>query len=57
MLIAKLNWYGTGADPAPSFPTDTEIEIAEQLRQRLEERYLARPAESPSSPAGPDDHD
>ena len=26
--------------PAPSFPTDAEIEFADELRHRLEQRYL-----------------
>jgi hypothetical protein len=31
----------TKGDPAPSFATAAEIELAEQLRHQLEERYLA----------------
>lgn len=30
----------TYSDPAASFATDAEIEIADQLRHQLEERYL-----------------
>jgi len=31
-----------GAEPTPNFPTDAEIELAEQLRQQLEKQYLGR---------------
>ncbi len=31
----------TGVEPAPRFASDPEIKLAEQLRHRLEERYLA----------------
>ena len=33
-----------GDDPAPSFATDAEIEMAERLRHQLEERYLNPPS-------------
>jgi hypothetical protein len=42
MLKAELNTYDTNNDPASCFATDAEIEVAEQLRHRIEERYLAR---------------
>jgi len=38
-------------DPPAAFPSDAEIEIADQLRHRLEERYLPRPETSPPLPA------
>jgi hypothetical protein len=37
-----------GVEPTPDFPTDAEIEMAEQLRQQLEKRYLG-PSTAPSS--------
>ena len=37
--------HDTDVDPAPTFATDAEIQIADQLRHQLEERYLA-----PSAP-------
>ena len=37
-------------DPAPSFATDAENELADELRRRLEERYLAPCAPSSSMP-------
>jgi len=48
MLEIELYKHDTDGDPAVSFATDAEIEIADQLRHRLEERYLASSA--PSSP-------
>ena len=38
-------------DPAPCYPTAEEIALAERLRRRIEERYLANrgAAEAPSS--------
>lgn len=36
-------------DPAPQFPSDAEIELAEQLRRQLEERYFGSSA-TPTSP-------
>ena len=47
MLKIEPHNYNTGGDPAPIFATDAEIEIAEQLRHQLEERYLA-PSAAPS---------
>jgi len=46
MLTIDLHNHDTNSDPAPSFATDAEIELADQLRHQLEERYLA-----PSAPA------
>jgi hypothetical protein len=31
---------GTGVEPTPNFASTAEIELAEQLRHKLEERYL-----------------
>ena len=41
MLKIELHNHGTNGDPAPCFATSAEIEIAEQLRHRLEERCRA----------------
>ncbi len=38
----------TNGDPAAAYTTEAEIEIADQLRHRLEERYLA-----PTAPSWP----
>ena len=38
----------TNGDPAAAYTTEAEIAIADQLRHRLEERYLA-----PSAPSLP----
>jgi hypothetical protein len=48
MLKVELYNRDTNVDPAVCFPTAAEIEIAEQLRHQLEERYLA-----PSVPSSP----
>jgi len=45
MVKPKPHNQDTGGDPAPTFATDAEIEIADHLRRQLEERYLA-----PSAP-------
>jgi len=44
-----------GEEPAPSFATDAEIEMADRLRHELEERYL-NPAstKTPSRPRNGD---
>jgi hypothetical protein len=44
----RLNTEDIGVEPAPSFATDAEIELAQRLRYRLEERYFG-----PSSASGP----
>jgi hypothetical protein len=41
MLKVELYNRDTNGDPAACFATAAEIEIAEQLRHQLEERYLA----------------
>jgi hypothetical protein len=48
MLKIELYNHDTNGDPAPRFATDAEIELAEQLRYQLEERYL-----TPSAPSSP----
>ena len=40
MLKIQLHSHNASAEPAPSFASDAEIELAEQLRHQLEERYL-----------------
>ena len=48
MLKTELYNHDNIGDPPASFATDAEIEIADQLRHQLEERYLA-----PSAPHSP----
>lgn len=55
MLHIELRTGDIDRDPAPSFPTDAEIQIAEQLRHRLEERYLGATTAAPSLPPRSDD--
>ncbi len=47
--MPKIELYNHDAndDPAVSFATDAEIELADQLRHQLEQRYLAPSAASP----------
>jgi hypothetical protein len=40
MLKIQLHNHNASVEPAPSFASDAEIELAEQLRHQLEERYL-----------------
>jgi hypothetical protein len=47
MLKTELYNHEANGDPPASFATDAEIEIADQLRHRLEERYLAQSETSP----------
>jgi hypothetical protein len=51
MLTIELHNHDTNEDPAPSFATDAEIELADQLRHQLEERYLAPSAPAAALPA------
>ena len=44
MVKPEPHNHDTGDDPAPTFTTDAEIEIAAHLRSQLEERYLASSA-------------
>ena len=41
MMKSAAQPHDAGDDPAPSFATDAEIEIADRLRRQLEERYFA----------------
>jgi hypothetical protein len=44
-------------EPAPAYATDAEIELAQQLRRRLEERYLgSSEAGSPARERSRDQH-
>jgi hypothetical protein len=47
MLKIELHNQDTGVEPAPSFPSDAEIALAEHLRHQLEQRYLV-PSAAPS---------
>jgi hypothetical protein len=49
MVKTQLPNHDTGFEPAPRFASDAEIELAEQLRRQLEERYFGRAA-APSTP-------
>ena len=52
MLNIELYNDDSNGEPAASFATDAEIEIADRLRHQLEERYLAPSARySPSQVA------
>jgi hypothetical protein len=50
MVKIEVHNHHTDADPAPSFATDAEIQIADQLRHQLEEQRLARSAGAPPAP-------
>ena len=47
MLKIELYNHSSSGEPAASFATDAEIEIADQLRHQLEERYLGHSAAPP----------
>jgi hypothetical protein len=51
MLKTELHNHDDNGDPPATFATDAEIEIADQLRHQLEERYLAQSKTSPPLPA------
>jgi hypothetical protein len=53
MLKTELHNFDAIGDPPPAFATDAEIEMAEQLRHRLEERYLALSSDHAHSPVSP----
>ena len=40
MLMTAQYKHARVGEPEARFPTDTEIQIADQLRHQLEERYL-----------------
>jgi len=57
MLKIELYNHDDIGDPPASFATDAEIEIADQLRHQLEERYLGSSAPySPSQVRSGKDH-
>jgi hypothetical protein len=56
MVKVQLHNPDTGGEPAPSFPSDAEIKLAEKLRHQLEERYLGPAAPSPSRPPSDKSH-
>ena len=43
----ELHNHGISVEPVPRFATDAEIELAEQLRHQLEERYFG-PSAAPA---------
>jgi len=49
MVKVRSHTVDTGVEAPPSFASDAEIKLAEQLRHQLEERYL-RPSPAPSRP-------
>ena len=51
MLKTEVDNPAASADPPATFASDAEIEIADQLRRQLEERYLARSETQPPLPA------
>jgi hypothetical protein len=51
MLKTQLPSHDAGFEPAPQFASDAEIELADQLRRQLEERYFGSSA-PPSTPPG-----
>jgi hypothetical protein len=58
MLKTQLPSQDAGVEPAPQFASDAEIELADQLRRQLEERYFGSSA-APSTPperSGKDHH-
>jgi hypothetical protein len=55
LKIEQYNHEASG-DPPANFATDAEVEIAYQLRHRLEERYLAPSETSPALAAHSDTH-
>ena len=51
MLKIEFHHPDTSVEPAPSFATDAEIALAEQLRHQLEERYFGLSAARSLLPA------
>ena len=54
MLDVKMHKVDTGAEPAPRFASDAEIDLAERLRLKLEEQYFG-PAAAPLPARGRSD--
>jgi hypothetical protein len=50
MLDEERHRYDVDEEAAPAVASDAEIEIAEKLRHRLEERYLGTAAPPPAEP-------
>lgn len=51
MAKVPLQTLNAPDEPAPAFASDAEIKLAEQLRHRIEERYLgAHTAPAPMRP-------
>jgi len=47
MLKIQLHNHDAGVEPAPSFASDAEVQLAERLRRQIEERYLGLSAAPP----------
>jgi hypothetical protein len=47
-MVKALPPQDASVEPTPKFPSAAEIELAEQLRHQLEERYLEASAAPPS---------
>jgi len=45
--------HGTNGDPVVAFATDAEIALADRLRHRLEQRFLARSMRNDAGPTEP----
>ena len=56
MLKTQLPSYDAGFEPTPRFASDAEIELAEQLRRQLEERYFGASATATSPVRSGKDH-
>jgi hypothetical protein len=55
LLDVQMHKVDTGAEPAPRFASDAEIELAERLRHKLEEQYFG-PAAAPLPARGRPDN-
>jgi len=51
-VLKVIRHPDSSGEPTPAFASDAEMELAEQLRHKLEERYLEAP-NVPSSSQGP----
>ena len=47
MLKIEHSSYEPAGDPAARFATEADLEIADWLRHRIEERYFSQPAPAP----------
>jgi hypothetical protein len=54
MPNAQLHNADTQVEPTPTFASDAEVALAEQLRHQLEEQYLGTSAASSRSQAQSD---